>query len=73
MMDDLRWAMLVMWLMAAMMAVYVARHPVYDDARLSLRQRFFEPATIFYMFRIGLPVGLSIFFEVSIFAVGNDY
>lgn len=60
---------LVMWLMAAMMAVYVARHPVYDDARLSLRQRFFEPATIFYMFRIGLPVGLSIFFEVSIFAI----
>lgn len=52
---------LVMWMMAAMMAVYVARHPVYDDARLSLRQRFFEPATILYMFRIGLPVGLSIF------------
>lgn len=60
---------LVMWMMAAMMAVYVARHPVYDDARLSLRQRFFEPATILYMFRIGLPVGLSIFFEVSIFAI----
>lgn len=60
---------LVMWMMAAMMAVYVARHPVYDDARLSLRQRFFEPATILYMLRIGLPVGLSIFFEVSIFAI----
>lgn len=60
---------LVMWMMAAMMAVYVARHPVYDDARLTLRQRFFEPATILYMLRIGLPVGLSIFFEVSIFAI----
>lgn len=60
---------LVMWAMAIMMAVYVSRHPVYDDARLSLRQRFFEPATMLYMLRLGLPVGLSIFFEVSIFAI----
>lgn len=60
---------LVMWSMAAMMATYTHRHPVYQRAPFSLKKRHFEPASLGYMLRLGLPVGLSIFFEVSIFAV----
>ncbi|EKF75002.1 MATE efflux family protein [Alcanivorax hongdengensis A-11-3] len=60
---------LVMWSMALMMAIYTHRHPVYQHAPLNLRQRHFEMPSLGYMLRLGLPVGLSIFFEVSIFAV----
>tara|TARA_R110002073_G_scaffold2938_2_gene19144 strand:- start:86411 stop:87763 length:1353 start_codon:yes stop_codon:yes gene_type:complete len=60
---------IVMWSMAAMMAFYIARHPSYDSARLNLKKLIVEPATIIYIARLGLPVGLTIFFEVSIFSV----
>lgn len=60
---------LVMWSMALMMLIYTHRHPVYQHAPLNLRQRYFEVPSLGYMLRLGLPVGLSIFFEVSIFAV----
>jgi MATE family multidrug resistance protein len=60
---------LVMWVMPVMMALYIRRHPIYRPARLSLRQRHLELASLGYMLRLGLPVGFSIFFEVSIFAV----
>lgn len=60
---------LVFWCMALMMAGYIKRHPVYEVARLHLRQIHLELATTWYIFRLGLPVGLSIFFEVSIFAM----
>lgn len=59
----------VMWAMAAMMALYVARHPTYDNARLNLNKLTFELPTTLYIARLGLPVGLAIFFEVSIFSV----
>lgn len=60
---------LVMWLMALMMLVYTAVNPAYRRARLNLRHRHWEPHNLFYLLRLGLPVGLSIFFEVSIFSV----
>ena len=60
---------LVMWSMALMMGAYIRRHPVYRPARLTLREGHLELASLGYMLRLGLPVGLSIFFEVSIFAV----
>ncbi|MBB3048484.1 MATE family multidrug resistance protein [Litorivivens lipolytica] len=60
---------LVLWLMALLMAGYIAVNRVYQQARLSLRERHLEWSTLFYMLRLGLPVGLSIFFEVSIFSV----
>jgi len=60
---------LVFWCMALMMGGYIRRHPVYASARLHFRQTHLEPATAWYIFRLGLPVGLSIFFEVSIFAM----
>lgn len=60
---------LVMWAMTLMMALYIARHRVYHSAPLSLRRLRLEPGTAGYILRLGLPVGLSIFFEVSIFGV----
>ncbi len=60
---------LVMWSMALMMLFYTHRHPVYQHAPLNLCQRHFEIPSLGYMLRLGLPVGLTIFFEVSIFAI----
>ncbi|MFT5576807.1 MAG: MATE family multidrug resistance protein [Bermanella sp.] len=60
---------LVFWFMAAALGLYIASHKSYAKARLNLKQRFFEPGTIAYLSRLGLPVGLSIFFEISIFTV----
>ena len=60
---------LVLWLMALLLAGYVAIDKVYHEARLNLRERHLEWRNLFYMLRLGLPVGLSIFFEVSIFSV----
>lgn len=59
----------VMWLMAVLMVWYVARHRAYRRVPLSLTPWHWEPDNLFYLFRLGLPVGLAIFFEVSIFAV----
>jgi MATE family multidrug resistance protein len=61
----------VMWLMAALMIFYVLRHPSYanSDDRFKLSPWRLEPATLRYLFGLGLPVALAIFFEVSIFAV----
>jgi MATE family multidrug resistance protein len=60
---------LVFWCMALMMAGYTQRHPAYALARVHLKQIYLEAKTAWYIFRLGLPVGLSIFFEVSIFAI----
>lgn len=60
---------LVMWLMALMMAAYIAVDSVYHGVRLNLRERHWEPRNLWYMLTLGLPVGLSIFFEVSLFSV----
>ena len=59
----------VMWLMAVLMLCYVAWHRSYANARLSLFPWVLERGTLWYLFSIGLPVGLAIFFEVSVFAV----
>lgn len=60
---------LVMWAMTLMMALYIAGHRVYRQAPLHLKTLHLEPREALYMLRLGLPVGLAIFFEVSIFAV----
>lgn len=60
---------LVLWFMAISLGIYIALHKSYQAVRLNLRERHFEPKTIAYLTRIGLPVGLSIFFEISIFTI----
>lgn len=59
----------VLWLMALMMGLYIALHSAYEGVRLRMSERYWEPANLLYMLRLGLPVGLSIFFEVSIFSI----
>lgn len=59
----------VMWLMSLLMVAYVHYDRAYRDVRLHIRPWTWEPATLRYLFALGLPVGLAIFFEVSIFAV----
>lgn len=60
---------LVMWLMAGMLLIYVRYHRHYRRARLHFWPLHWEPKTLAYLFKLGLPVGLAIFFEVSIFSV----
>ena len=60
---------LVLWCMPLMLALYIHWHPVYRRARFSLRVRHLELNSLAYMLRLGVPVGFSVFFEVSIFAV----
>lgn len=60
---------LVFWCMALMMGLYVASHRHYEKARIAFRTLAFEAKTLGYLLRLGFPVGLAIFFEVSIFAV----
>lgn len=59
----------VMWLMTVLMVAYVHYDRAYRDVRLHIRPWTWEPAMLRYLFVLGLPVGLAIFFEVSIFAV----
>jgi MATE family multidrug resistance protein len=60
---------IVMWIMAILMLLYVHRHRVYRNARLSLRPFHWEPKTALYLLKLGFPVGLTIFFEVSVFCI----
>jgi MATE family multidrug resistance protein len=60
---------IVMWLMAAMLLVYVHRHRAYKAVRLSISPWHWEPRTIAYLLKLGLPVGMTIFFEVSVFCI----
>ena len=61
----------VMGLMAVLMVLYVLLNDGYTrrGCRLQLRPWRYEPSTLRYLFVLGLPVALAIFFEVSIFAV----
>lgn len=60
---------LVMWVMAALMLFYTHKHNVYRHAPFNLKTLHFEPKKLLYLAQLGFPVGLSIFFEASIFAV----
>ncbi|WP_373092330.1 MATE family efflux transporter [Zhongshania sp.] len=60
---------IVMWLMAAMLLLYVHRHRAYKAVRLSISPWHWEPRTIAYLLKLGLPVGMTIFFEVSVFCI----
>jgi len=60
---------IVMWIMAITMYIYVHLGKAYAEVRLSFKHLSFEFATILYMLRVGMPTGLTIFFEVSLFSI----
>ena len=59
----------VMWVMAIAMYFYTRKSSTYAKARLDFSKLSFEPNNILYMLKVGLPTGLTIFFEVSLFSV----
>ncbi|MBD2858325.1 MATE family efflux transporter [Spongiibacter sp. KMU-158] len=59
----------VMWLMCILMLLYVLFDKAYANQRLRFWPLEFEWPTLRYLFTLGLPVGMVIFFEVSIFSV----
>lgn len=65
---------IVMWLMATLMWLYVLRARHYRErtppgTRIDGRLHAPDPRALLAMLALGLPIGLAIFFEVSIFAV----
>lgn len=59
----------VMWAMAIAMYFYTRKSATYAKARLDFSALSFEPHNILYILKVGLPTGLTIFFEVSLFSV----
>lgn len=59
----------VMWLMVLMMGGYVLKGKIYRPLRVFRRFHPPEFNRIWETVAVGLPIGLAIFFEVSIFAV----
>lgn len=59
----------VMWVMAIAMYFYTRKSATYAKARLDFSALSFEPHNILYILKVGLPTGLTIFFEVSLFSV----
>ncbi|MGX1127600.1 MATE family efflux transporter [Pseudomonas defluvii] len=60
---------IVMWFMALCMAVWIARAPVYRPSEVFTRFDWPQWALIKRLLSIGLPIGIAVFAESSIFAV----
>lgn len=57
------------WVMVIMMLLYIRFHPVYRQFPFKLTPFKFQFPLLARLLKLGLPSGMSIFFEVSIFAV----
>lgn len=60
---------IVSWLMLLMLLAYVLRSPHFARVRLLHQRSRPEPVRIASFLRLGLPIGIAIFFEVSVFAI----
>lgn len=60
---------IVAWLMLAMLLAYVLRSPHFAEVRLLHARSHPEPARLWRFLKLGLPIGIAIFFEVSVFAI----
>ncbi|GGU56445.1 multidrug resistance protein PmpM [Pseudomonas laurentiana] len=60
---------IVMWFMAVCMAAWIARAPVYRPTQVFARFDWPQWALIKRLLNIGLPIGIAVFAESSIFAV----
>ncbi|MEM7480505.1 MAG: MATE family efflux transporter [Acidobacteriota bacterium] len=59
---------LVWWVQAAAITVYIVRHRRYGDLGLFERFDLPNPRAAWDLLRVGLPIGVSIFLEASLFA-----
>jgi MATE family multidrug resistance protein len=60
---------IVSWLMLLMLLAYVLRARHFTQVRLLHERSRPEPARLAAFLRLGLPIGIAIFFEVSVFAI----
>lgn len=60
---------LVLWLMTVMLVGYVLFSPVFEKVRLMHQRSRPEWARLREFLKLGLPIGITIFFEVSVFCV----
>jgi MATE family multidrug resistance protein len=60
---------LVLWLMTLMLVGYVLLSPVFEKVRLMHQRSQPEWARMREFLTLGLPIGIAIFFEVSVFCV----
>jgi MATE family, multidrug efflux pump len=60
---------LVWWAQFAALLVYVARHPRYRDLRLFARLEPPRRRAITEILRVGAPIGVSLFLEISMFTL----
>jgi MATE family multidrug resistance protein len=60
---------IVAWLMLLMLLAYVLKSPHFAQVRLLHARSRPEPERLISFLRLGLPIGIAIFFEVSVFAI----
>lgn len=60
---------IVAWIMLAVLLAYVLRAPHFDKVRLFRERLRPQPARLAGFLRLGLPIGIAVFFEVSVFAI----
>jgi MATE family multidrug resistance protein len=60
---------IVAWLMLLMLLAYVLKSPHFTAVRLLHERSRPEPERLLNFLRMGMPIGIAIFFEVSVFAI----
>lgn len=60
---------IVAWLMLLMLLAYVLKSPHFARVRLLHERSRPEPERLLAFLRLGVPIGIAIFFEVSVFAI----
>lgn len=60
---------IVAWLMLGALLAYVLLAPRFERVRLLRGPQWPEPARLAAFLRLGLPIGIAVFFEVSVFAI----
>ncbi|MCC2639436.1 MAG: multidrug resistance protein [Moraxellaceae bacterium] len=60
---------IVAWLMLLMLLAYVLKSPHFARVRLLHERSRLEPERLMAFLRLGVPIGIAIFFEVSVFAI----
>lgn len=60
---------LIQWLMLIVLAIYLSLSKVYQDIKIFQHFSAFDKAMIGQIFALGAPIGMAIFFEVSLFSI----
>ncbi len=61
---------ILQWLMFITLAIYISKAKAYKQAPIFTKWEKIDPVWIKRILKLGLPIGLAVFFEVSIFSTG---